>query len=107
MENVYTAYTKVVNNVTFYFVKKYTIFPEYQDVPKVLNTMGMHIDFFRACDIAQIFNEAIINKLLLDELHILPDTAKMIPMNGVKAITHSLIKNTHQAILKLRLAGIN
>lgn len=106
MENIYLAYTKVINDATFYFVKKYTTFPELEDMPKVLDSMGMHRDFYRACDIAKIYEEAVINKLL-DELHILPVTEKVIPMYGVKAITHSLVKNTQHAILKLRLAGIN
>jgi len=106
MEVIYTAYSRVVNNVTVYFVKKYTAFPEYQDAPKVLDEMGMHKDFFRACDIARIYDESVINKLL-DDLNILPDTGKVISMNSMKALTHTLIKNTHQAILKLRLAGIN
>jgi hypothetical protein len=106
MKHVYTAYTRMVNKDTFYFVKKYSVFPEYQDFPKVLDSMGMHVDFYRACSIAEIYDEAIVNQLL-NELHILPETAKVIPMSGIKSITHSLIKNTHHAILKLRLASIN
>ncbi len=106
MENIYTAYSRVVNDVNFYFVKKYTIFSEFEGAPKVLESFGMHKDFYRACDIAKIYDEAIVNQLL-DELHIIPQTAKLVPMNGVRAMTHSLIKNTHQVILKLRLAGIN
>ena len=106
MENIYTAYTRMVNNVNFYFVKRYTVFSEYEGMPKVLNDLGMHTDFYRACYIAKIYDEAIVTQLL-DELQIAPETAKVVSMNGVKAITHSLIKNTHQAILKLKLAGIN
>ncbi len=106
MKHVYAAYTRMVDNNTFYFVKKYTVFPEYQNFPKVLDSMGMHVDFYRACDIAEIYDESIINKLL-DDLHILPETAKVIPMSGIKSITNSFLKNTHHAILKLRLATIN
>ena len=106
MENIYTAYTRVINDVSFYFVKRYTIFPEYEGVPKVLENLGMHTDFYRACDIARIYDEEIVSKLL-DDLHILPETAKVVPMKKISAMTHSLIKNTHQVILKLRLAGIN
>lgn len=106
MKHVYTAYTRTVNHDTFYFVKKYSVFPEYPDFPKVLDSMGMHVDFYRACDIAEIYDESVINQLL-DELHILPETAKVIPISGFKSLTHSLIKNTHHAILKLRLAPLN
>lgn len=106
MEVFYTANSRVVNNITYYFVKKYTSFPEYKDVPTVLEAMGMHKDFYRACDIAKVYDEAIINKLQND-LHLLPEDSRANSMNGVRALTHTLIKNTHQAILKLRLAGIN
>ena len=105
MENVYTAYSKDVNGKTFFFAKKYNVFPEYPDFPNVLDSMGMHTDFYKACEIAKITDEVIINKLLND-LHILPDSTKVIQMHGVKAVTHTLLKNTQQAISKLRLAGI-
>lgn len=106
MENIYKAYTKEINEKTFYFVKKFSIFPEYEDSPKVLDAMGMHTDFFKACSIAKIDDDVIVSKLM-NGLHIIPDSARVIHMHGVKAMTHSLIKNTHQAILKLRLASIN
>lgn len=106
MENIYKAYTKEINGKTFYFVKKFSIFPEYENSPKVLDSMGMHIDFFKACNIAKIDDDMVVSKLM-NELHIIPDSARVIHMHRVKAMTHSLIKNTHQAILKLRLAAIN
>jgi len=105
MENIYKTYTKEINGKTFYFVKKFSSFPEYQDL-QVLESMGMHSDFFKACKIAKIEDEVIINKLMTD-LHIIPDSARVIHMHKVKAMTHSLIKNTQHAILKLRLASIN
>ena len=106
MENIYKAYTKEINGKTFYFVKKFSIFPEYENFPSVLDAMGMHTNFFKACNIAKIDDEGIINKLI-SELHIIPESGRVIHMQRVKAITHSLIKNTHHAILKLGLASIN
>ena len=106
MENIYKTYTKEINGVKVYFVKKYTSFPEYENFPMVLDTMGMHADFYKACDIAKVFDEIIVARLM-NELHIIPASARVIHMNGVKAVTHSFLKNTHQAILKLRLASIN
>ncbi|MEO5649665.1 MAG: hypothetical protein ABIR03_07045 [Ginsengibacter sp.] len=108
MEIIYTAYTREVNNQILFFVKKFTSFPDYENAPKVLDNYGMHSNFFRACDIAEIYDEAIINNLL-DQLHIIPESAKVIPMQKEKAksLTHFLLKNTHNALLKLRLAGIN
>lgn len=106
MKSVYKAYTKEINGKVFYFIKKYTIFPDYEGFPSVLDTMGMHTDFYKACDIAKVTEESIIAKLM-NELHIIPESARVIEMHGMKAMTHSLMKNTHQAILKLRLAAIS
>lgn len=106
MENIYKAYTKEINGKTFYFVKRFSTFPEYENFPPVLDAMGMHINFFKACGIAKIDDEFIINKLM-NELHIIPESARVIHLHRVKAITHSLIKNTQHAILKLKLASIN
>jgi hypothetical protein len=106
MENIYNAYTKEINGKTFYFVKKFSIFPEYPNSPKVLDSMGMHTDFCKACKLAKIDDEMIVNNLM-GELHIIPESARVIHLHRVKAMTHSLIKNTQHAILKLRLASIN
>lgn len=106
MESIYTASTKVVNGMNFYFVKKYTVFSEYNGAPKILDSLGMHTNFYSACNIAKVYDELIINKLM-NEVHIIPETAKVVHMKAVRAMTHSLIKNTHQVILKLRLAGLN
>ena len=85
MENFYTAYTKVVQNTTFYFVKKYTRFPEYIAIPGILENYGMHTDFIRACEIAGIRDEDVQKKLREDLQAIEPD-AKVIHMNMDKAI---------------------
>ena len=106
MENIYTAYIREVNGVEFYFVKKYNIFPEMKGAPKVLESFGMHTNFYRACDIAKIYDEATITKLL-NGFHIRPEDTKIVPAKAVNAFTDSLRKTTHQLILKLRLAGIN
>ena len=86
MENFYTAYTRVVENTTFYFVKKYATFPEYKCVPGVLESYGMHSDFNRACEIAQI-NDKEIRTNLLTDLEKDPNTARVIHMNMTKGIS--------------------
>lgn len=86
MENLYTAYTKVINDVTFYFVKKYKAFPEYKDVPPILENYGMHINFEKACQIAMVDDKAI-KEQLLNDLEQSSNTAKLIQMNGDKIIT--------------------
>lgn len=63
MEKSYNAYEKGINGTTFYFVKQYRSFPEYKNVPPVLETFGMHTDFEKACKIAMIDDEAIQQQL--------------------------------------------
>jgi len=106
MENLFTAYTKDVNNQTLYFVKKYIQFPEYNAKVPILDSYGMHTDFYKACFIANITDEAVVNNLM-KQLNIEPEEARVIPLHKKVSITHSLFRNTQQAILKLRLAGIN
>ena len=80
MENFYTAYTKVIQNTTFYFVKKFTIFPEFKDMPPVLESLGMHTDFNRACEIASVKDETA-RKNLFEEVQNQDISAKIIHMN--------------------------
>ena len=86
MENFYKAYTKVIQNTTFYFVKKFIKFPEYKDMSDVLESYGMHTDFNRACDIALIADEKI-RKHLLENLQSQDVTAKVIHMNVANDIS--------------------
>ena len=106
MENIYKAYTKEINGKTFYFVKKFSAFPEYENCPIVLDGMGMHTNFYKACNIAHVYDNLAINKLM-NELHIISESARVIHLPKIKSLTHSFLKNTQHAILKFRLASIN
>ncbi len=86
MENFYTAYTKVVQNTTFYFVKKYITFPEYENVPGILESYGMHADFNRACEIAAINDKEVRNNLFADMQND-ENSAKIIHMNITKGLS--------------------
>jgi hypothetical protein len=86
MENFYTAYTKVVQNTTYYFVKKYVTFPEYKDVPGVLESYGMHADFNRACEIASVTDQQI-RKNLFANLGDNESSARIIYMDMAKIQT--------------------
>lgn len=101
MENYYTAYTKVIDGVTFYFVKKYKIFPEYGDVQPVLEAYGMHSNFDKACKIAMIDDKAV-RQQLLNNIEQNFTTAKLIQMNSGQLITsinnNIELNNTQQAI---------
>ncbi|MEJ7821896.1 MAG: hypothetical protein WKF85_06215 [Chitinophagaceae bacterium] len=66
MTTFYTAYSKTVNGTTFYFVKNYQTFPEFQNVAPILETFGMHTSFKQACKIALIFDVEIQQKLQND-----------------------------------------
>ena len=105
MENVYTAYIKEVNNQDLYFVKKFTSFPELENVDPVLDSMGMHHDFYRACDMAQIYNEGIIKKLY-NQLHIIPESENVTEPAKSKSLLTSLSKNMHHALVRMRIAGL-
>ena len=86
MENFYTAYTRAVQNTTFYFVKKYMTFPEFKDLPGVLESYGMHTDFNKACRIAKI-NDMGIRKQLLEDLKVNPNGCKVIHMNMTQGVS--------------------
>ena len=87
MENFYTAYTKVVQDTTFYFVKKYIIFPEYKDVPGILESYGMHTDFNRACEIASINGNEIRQNLFAGLQNSDENSARIIHMNITKGLS--------------------
>lgn len=87
MENFYTAYTRIVQDTTLYFVKKYITFPEYKDAPAVLESYGMHKNFNRACEIALINDQEIRNYLLADLENNPNIGAKVIHMNLTKDAT--------------------
>lgn len=85
MENIYTVYTKVIDGVTFYFVKKFKTFPEYNDVPAILESYGMHSSFEKACAIAMV-NDKGIREQLLSDLEQNSSSAKLVQMNGGKVV---------------------
>ena len=80
MENLYTAYTKVMDNNTYYFVKKYMVFPEFKDVEPMQESFGMHTDFNKACSIAGI-NDPIIREQLFNDAKGTIQQARVIDLN--------------------------
>ncbi len=106
MENIYNAYTKEINGKTFYFVKKFIFYPEIKDSSPILDKLGMHTNFHKACGIAEVYDQQIVNRLM-NELHIIPESGRVIHLQKAKAVTHSLLKNTQHALLKLRLVSFN
>lgn len=64
METFYTAYTKLLDFKTYYFIKKFSAFPELKNVPPVMVAYGMHTNFDKACSIAGITDAAVKENLL-------------------------------------------
>ncbi len=79
METFYKAYTKQIENKSYYFVKKYLSFPEYEGVADAMEGYGMHTDFDKACTIAGL-DDSRIKKQLLDEIHAAVPQAKVIDL---------------------------
>ena len=63
MHYIYEAYTKEVNGVVHYFVKRYLRIPELKQVPDLMEGFGMHQDFHKACHIAGVADQQQINQL--------------------------------------------
>ncbi len=64
METFYTAYTKLLDYKTYYFVKKFTAFPELKNVSPIMDSYGMHTNFDKACSIAGLTDPIIKDQLL-------------------------------------------
>ncbi len=88
METFYTAYTKLLDFKTYYFVKKFSAFPELKNVPPVMESYGMHTDFDRACTIAGI-TDAAVKERLLQQAEDNKQTAKIVELSStmVQGIT--------------------
>lgn len=80
MQNVYTAYTKVIEGTTHFFVKEFLVFPELKNVPPILEKYGMHTDFDKACGIASL-HDPQIKKQLLAEMESNTPLAKVIEID--------------------------
>jgi hypothetical protein len=66
MEKVYTSYTRKIGDTTYFFVKKYTLFPEQDNIPPILESYGMHTDLSKACKIAGV--DQSIRELMQEEI---------------------------------------
>ncbi len=87
MNTFYTAYTRPIHGKTFYFVKKFSAFPELKGIPDILENYGMHSDFNRACRIARLTDTGIMQRLLKDIESARTINAKVIHMNSQNALS--------------------
>lgn len=79
-KSIYTAYTRTVNDKTFYFVKKYNDYEGVRNLPPVLDSMGMHKDFLRACELANVEREEDVMQLM-DQLNLTFYSGKVISVS--------------------------
>ncbi len=80
MENIYSAYTKLVDNKTYYFVKKFIVFRDIPGIEPVQESYGMHTDFNKACSIAGV-NDLNLRAQLLKEANATLSIAKVVDFN--------------------------
>ncbi|MEO7293999.1 MAG: hypothetical protein ABIW34_12900 [Ginsengibacter sp.] len=106
MKNFYTAYAKNVGGSLFYFVKSFQTFPEYENVPPILENYGMHTNFDQACKIARI-DDKEIQLQLLNELQTDIASSTMLPLYPAASEVYNLRKRntTFPSILKLLRLG--
>jgi hypothetical protein len=82
METVYTAYTKLLDYKTYYFVKRFSTFPEFKNVSPMLEAYGMHTDFEKACNIAGVHDVAVKERLYKEAQSTLPQ-ARVVELPGI------------------------
>lgn len=106
MTKFYTAYAKAIDGKTFYFAKSFLTFPEYQNLPPVLQTYGMHPNFEQACNIAEIYDKEIQLELL-NEMEKNSASSKVLPLYPAVAEIYSLRKKqiAFPSLLKLLRLG--
>lgn len=66
MEYLYSLSTKLIAGKTYYFVKKIMTFPELKGLANVMIGYGMHTNFEKACNIADIHDSTCRKQLLHD-----------------------------------------
>jgi len=88
MEHLFTVHTKLIQDKTYYFVKKIMTLPEFKGLADVVVGYGMHTDFEKACSIAGIDDGATRELLLLDleksKLSPLPDIQVNNPQKNIQ-----------------------
>ncbi|MEO6639177.1 MAG: hypothetical protein ABIN25_12945 [Ginsengibacter sp.] len=86
MNTFYSAYTKQVQGTKFYFVKKFSTFPEIEGMPDMLESFGMHPDFKTACKIAKVADLEIQRNLLESVENSEADQGKIIHITSLGLI---------------------
>ncbi len=109
MKKIYKAYTREINGKAVYFIKKLTIYPEFKNLPPVLECMGMHEDFAKACDLAQVYDDWVIQDLM-EELQLTRVSGKVIPIQHLQREKQSkgsnIFRLPQQWLAKLKWAHL-
>jgi hypothetical protein len=83
MKYEHNAYTREVNGQQFYFVKRFIIIPELQNINPVLAGFGMHLQLDKACDIAGV-TDAEERKDIYEAIQQQTSQAKVISLSDFK-----------------------
>jgi hypothetical protein len=89
METFYTAYTKLLDYKKYYFIKKFSAFPELKDVSPILESYGMHTNFDKACSIAGL-NDPLIKEQLLQQAEESTHQAKIVELGNNSFVVKSV-----------------
>ena len=102
MKPFYTVYSKTIDGTLFYFVKSFQTFPEYENIPPILETYGMHSNFNQACKIAMIYDKEI-QQQLLNELETDIASSNILPLYPAASKVYNLRRRnaTFPSLLKL------
>ena len=105
MKIFYTAYAKAIDSTTFYFVKSFLTFPEFENVPPVLESYGMHTNFEQACNIAQVYDKEI-QQQLLTEMESNIASSNVLPLYPAVAEVYNLRRKYTSFPSLLKLIGL-
>ena len=105
METQYTAYVKTINGTPFYFVKTYSVFPEFKNIEPVPETFGMHTNFKKACTIAGVY-DADIQQQLLNTIENNAASCKVIPIESNASKMYNIKRKQHYFPAFFKLIGL-
>ena len=105
MEMQHKAYVKTINGTPFYFVKKFSVFPEYKNVPPILETYAMHSSFKKACAIAGVY-DAEIQQQLLNKIEANAAACKIIPLQTPATKIYNLKRKHNYLPAFFKLIGL-
>lgn len=85
---IYRAYTRVINERTHYFVKKYEAYSDVPGISPILIGLGMNVDFLKACELARVESDVAVQKMM-DALQLTNVSGRILPVSYVQTLKRS------------------